>query len=89
MTLCAALEPQPGAADAATQVLERGERLDDVAAKSETMRDQAAAFRNKGRQLRRQMWWQNVKWTLLLVIVVLLVAFAVFLAACRGFSCVK
>ena len=71
------------------QVLERGERLDDVAAKSETMRDQAAAFRNKGRQLRRQMWWQNVKWTLLLIIVVLLVAFAVFLAACRGFSCVK
>ena len=70
-------------------MLERGERLDDVAAKSESMRDQAAAFRAKSRSLRRQMWWTNVKWTLLLVIIVLLVAFAVFLAACRGFSCVK
>jgi len=38
------------------KVLERGERLDDVAAKSESMRDQAAAFRAKGRSLRRQMW---------------------------------
>jgi len=33
--------------------------------------------------------WTNVKWTLLLLLVVLLVAFGVFLAACRGFSCVK
>ena len=70
------------------KVLERGERLDDVAAKSETMRDQAATFRAKGRQLRRQLWWQNAKWTALLVVVCLLVAFAVFLAACRGFRCV-
>jgi hypothetical protein len=70
------------------KVLERGERLDDVAAKSETMRDQAAAFRAKGRQLRRQLWWQNAKWSAALAAVVLLVAFAVFLAACRGFSCV-
>ncbi len=70
-------------------MLERGERLDDVAAKSESMRDQAAAFRAKGRSLRRQMWWTNAKWTLLLVLIVLLVGFAVFLAACRGFSCVN
>lgn len=33
--------------------------------------------------------WTNVKWTLLLLLVVLLVAFGVFLAACRGLSCVK
>ncbi len=71
------------------RVLERGERLDDVAAKSESMRDQAAAFRAKGRALRRQLWWQNAKWTAALVLVALFVAFAVFLAACRGFRCVQ
>ena len=74
---------------ACAQVLERGERLEEVAAKSESMRDQAAAFRAKGRALRRQLWWANLKWTLLLLLVVLLVAFAVFLAACRGFRCVQ
>ncbi len=71
------------------QVLSRGERLEDVAAKSEGMRDQAAAFRAKSRSLRRKLWWANLKWTLLLIAVVLLVAFGVFLAACRGFRCVK
>jgi hypothetical protein len=77
--------PGPGAT---SQVLERGERLDDMAAKSESMRDQAAAFRAKGRALRRTLWWQNAKWSLALALVVLLVAFVIFLAACRGFRCV-
>ena len=71
------------------RVLQRGERLDDVAAKSEAMRGQAAAFRAKGRALRRQLWWQNARWTAALIAVALLVAFAVFLAACRGFRCVQ
>ena len=70
------------------RVLERGERLDDMAQRSEGMRSQAEAFRSKGRVLRRQMWWQSVKWTLLLVLLTACVAFVIFLAACRGFRCV-
>ncbi len=70
-------------------MLERGERLDEMAAKSESMRDQAAVFRAKGRALRRQMWWSNAKWSIALALVVVLVAFVVFLAACGGFKCVK
>jgi hypothetical protein len=35
--------------------LERGERLDDVMAKSEGMRDSALTFNRKGRALRRKM----------------------------------
>ena len=71
------------------RVLDRGERLDDMAVKTESMRSQAEVFRAKGRSLRRQMWWQNVKWTLLLLSITALVAFIIFLAACRGFQCVK
>ena len=70
------------------KALERGERLDEVAAKSEAMRDQAAAFRAKGRALRRALWWQNARWAAALAVVTLIAAFAVFLAACRGFRCV-
>lgn len=70
------------------RVLERGERLDDMASKSESMRSQAEVFRAKGRSLRRQMWWQNAKWTLLVLLITVLVAFVIFLAACRGFRCV-
>ncbi len=71
------------------RVLERGERLDDIAAKSDAMRDHAQTFRAKGRSLRRQMCWQNAKWMILLALVVAMLAFVIFLVACRGFRCVS
>ena len=70
-------------------VLERGERLEDITAKSETLRDQAHTFRQKGRTLRRQMCWANAKWAILLSLVIAVIGFVIFLVACRGFRCVK
>uniref|UniRef100_A0A8C5SGX6 Vesicle associated membrane protein 4 n=1 Tax=Laticauda laticaudata TaxID=8630 RepID=A0A8C5SGX6_LATLA len=44
-----------------TKVIERGERLDDLQDKSESLSDNATAFSNRSKQLRRQMWWRGCK----------------------------
>lgn len=65
-----------------TKVIERGERLDELQDKSESLSDNATAFSNRSKQLRRQMWWRGCKIKaimalvaaiLLLVIIVLIV----------------
>eukprot|EP00894_Picocystis_sp_ML_P002300 jgi/Pico_ML_1/52817/g3468.t1 len=71
------------------KVLQRGEKLEDVMIKSDSMRDHAMQFRNKGRKLRRALWCQNMKLTLVIIAALLLLAFVIFLAACKGFSCTK
>ncbi|MEE6522743.1 hypothetical protein FKM82_021368, partial [Ascaphus truei] len=44
-----------------TKVIERGERLDELQDKSESLSDNATAFSSRSRQLRRQMWWRECK----------------------------
>ncbi|KAB0389715.1 hypothetical protein E2I00_018690 [Balaenoptera physalus] len=44
-----------------TKVIERGERLDELQDKSESLSDNATAFSNRSKQLRRQMWWRGCK----------------------------
>uniref|UniRef100_A0A4W3KFV4 Vesicle-associated membrane protein 4 n=1 Tax=Callorhinchus milii TaxID=7868 RepID=A0A4W3KFV4_CALMI len=44
-----------------TRVIERGERLDELQDKSESLSDNATAFSNRAKQLRRQMWWRECK----------------------------
>ncbi|XP_040840187.1 vesicle-associated membrane protein 4 isoform X2 [Ochotona curzoniae] len=65
-----------------TKVIERGERLDELQDKSESLSDNATAFSNRSKQLRRQMWWRGCKVraimalaavVLLLVIIILIV----------------
>uniref|UniRef100_A0ABI7WB11 V-SNARE coiled-coil homology domain-containing protein n=1 Tax=Felis catus TaxID=9685 RepID=A0ABI7WB11_FELCA len=44
-----------------TKVIERGERLDELQDKSESLSDNATAFSNRSKQLRRQMWWRGCR----------------------------
>ncbi|XP_010147159.1 PREDICTED: vesicle-associated membrane protein 4, partial [Eurypyga helias] len=62
-----------------TKVIERGERLDDLQDKSESLSDNATAFSNRAKQLRRQMWWRGckVKAIIALVAVILLLVIIV------------
>jgi vesicle-associated membrane protein 72 len=75
-------------ADNIDKVLERGERLDDVMDKSEAMKDTANTFRQKGKGLRRKMWWQNMKMKLIIAAVVIVLILLLFFGICRGVSCV-
>ncbi|XP_072724444.1 vesicle-associated membrane protein 4 isoform X1 [Ciconia boyciana] len=52
-----------------TKVIERGERLDDLQDKSESLSDNATAFSNRAKQLRRQMWWRGCKMKAIIVLV--------------------
>lgn len=47
------------------------------------------SFHRQGKQLRRQMWWNNLKMKLLILFVVLFLIFVVFLISCKGFKCTK
>jgi hypothetical protein len=46
-------------------ILQRGERLDLLVDKTDTLAGQAYAFRRGARSVRRQQWWKNTKITVL------------------------
>ncbi|XP_010119276.1 PREDICTED: vesicle-associated membrane protein 4, partial [Chlamydotis macqueenii] len=56
-----------------TKVIERGERLDDLQDKSESLSDNATAFSNRAKQLRRQMWWRGCKMKAIIALVAVIV----------------
>nr|XP_023410017.1 vesicle-associated membrane protein 4 isoform X2 [Loxodonta africana] len=64
-----------------TKVIERGERLDELQDKSESLSDNATAFSNRSKQLRRQMWWRGckIKAIMALVAVILLVVIIILI----------
>jgi hypothetical protein len=75
----------------ATQVLERGERIQVLVDKTDELRAHAARFQKQGRALRSNMWWANVRMKVIVVAVVLLLAVVIFLLACfaGGKNCIK
>jgi hypothetical protein len=53
------------------QILSRGERIELLVDKTDTMASQATAFRRGARTVRRQMWWRNKRVLALGILVVL------------------
>ena len=70
------------------QILSRGERIELLVDKTDTMASQATAFRRGARQVRRSMWWKNTR-ILALSIVVGLVRLLINVQTrlARGLSC--
>lgn len=46
-------------------ILQRGERLDTLVDKTDSLAGQAYAFRRGARSVRRQQWWKNTRITIL------------------------
>lgn len=61
------------------KVLDRGEKIELLVDKSENLQFQADSFQRQGRQLRRQMWMQNLRMKLMVVGGVLFVTFLLWL----------
>jgi len=61
------------------KVAERGERLDALQDKTDGLAVSAQSFRKGANRVRKRMWWQNMKWTLIvgLGIIVLLIIIVV------------
>ncbi|KAK7303796.1 hypothetical protein RJT34_14713 [Clitoria ternatea] len=69
------------------KALDRGENLTILADKTETLRSQAQDFRKQGTQVRRKMWYQNMKIKLVVLGILLFLVLVIWLSICGGFHC--
>ncbi|KAJ8766768.1 hypothetical protein K2173_007835 [Erythroxylum novogranatense] len=71
------------------KAIERGEAITTLADKAENLRDQAQTYRKQGTQIRRKMWYQNMKIKLIVLGILLLLVLVIWLSICHGFNCAK
>ncbi|XP_076940016.1 vesicle-associated membrane protein 722-like isoform X1 [Bidens hawaiensis] len=69
------------------KVLDRGENIDILVDKTADLRTQAQGFRENGEQLRRKMWWQNMKIKLIVLVIIFALILIIVLSVCGGFNC--
>jgi len=74
------------------KVLERGERMELLVDKTDNLNQQAFQFKKKSTQLKRAMWWKNVKLMIILVLVCVVILYLLISFIC-GFpawqKCIK
>uniref|UniRef100_A0A2P2JF25 Vesicle-associated membrane protein 724 n=2 Tax=Rhizophora mucronata TaxID=61149 RepID=A0A2P2JF25_RHIMU len=69
------------------QAIQRGETLTNIADKAENLHDQAQMYKQQGTQIRRKMWYQNMKIKLVVLGILLLLVLIIWLSICHGFNC--
>ncbi|OIW01026.1 hypothetical protein TanjilG_14209 [Lupinus angustifolius] len=69
------------------KVLDRGEKIEILVDKTENLRSQAQDFRQQGTQLRRKMWYQNMKIKLIVLAILIVLILIIVLSVCHGFKC--
>ncbi|KAJ2959094.1 hypothetical protein NQZ79_g5383 [Umbelopsis isabellina] len=55
------------------KVMQRGERLDDLRGKTEDLQATAGHFRRGANQVRKRMWWKDLKWKIIIGVTVLVI----------------
>ena len=69
-------------------MLGRGERLELLVNKTDSLGEQAFHFKRQARAAARQMWWQNSRLVVIITALVLLAAYALVCAICSPtFQC--
>jgi len=63
-------------------ILERGEKLEDLAVKTNELDASAAQFQQSAHEVKKAMWWKNMKMWILLIVVVLVVILIILFIAC-------
>ncbi|KAJ6811104.1 vesicle-associated membrane protein 727-like [Iris pallida] len=69
------------------KVLDRGEKIELLVDKTENLQFQADSFQRQGRQLRRKMWLENLRFKLMVAGVLIVLVLIIWLMACGGFKC--
>lgn len=70
------------------KVLGRGERLEVLVEKTDSMGQQAFAFKRQARTLQRHMWWQNARMGVIITALVVLAAYILVCIICSPtFKC--
>jgi len=68
------------------KVLERGERIELLVDKTESLNQSAFKFKKGSTQLKRAMWWKNIKIMIILGIVIVAVIYFIVAMACGGLA---
>lgn len=71
------------------KAIDRGENITVLSDKAQDLRDSAQEFKQKGTQIRRKMWYQNMKIKLVVLGIILLLVLVLWLSICGGFNCSK
>ncbi|KAL8225007.1 hypothetical protein R6Q57_017564 [Mikania cordata] len=71
------------------KVLDRGEKIELLVDKTESLHSQAQGFRTQGTQLRRKMWMKNMKIKLIILVIIIALIILIFFSACHGVKCVN
>lgn len=66
-------------------ILERGEKIDILVKKTETMYVSSTHLKNSCREIKKEFWWRDKKLTILLILIVLLAIYIIVSLFC-GFS---
>ncbi|KAL6217010.1 hypothetical protein ACLB2K_010228 [Fragaria x ananassa] len=66
------------------KVLDRGDRLELLVDKTANMQGNTFRFRKQARRFRSTVWWRNVKLTIALIVLVLVVIYIVMAFVCNG-----
>ncbi|KAI3980077.1 hypothetical protein MKX01_042731 [Papaver californicum] len=69
------------------KVVDRGEKIDILSEKAADLNSNAQEYKKKGTQLRRKLWYQNMKIKLVVLAVLLIVVLIIWLSICKGFDC--
>lgn len=68
------------------KVLERGDRLELLVDKTANMQENTFHFRKQARRFRSTVWWRNVKLTVALIFLLIVIVYAVLAFACHGLT---
>jgi len=66
------------------KVLERGERIELLVDKTETLSSNAFKFKRQSTALKRSMWWKNIKLILIIVVVIVIIIYIIVAIVCGG-----
>ncbi|KMZ65890.1 hypothetical protein ZOSMA_307G00240 [Zostera marina] len=69
------------------KVLDRGEKIELLVDKTENLRSQAQDFKQQGTNLKKVMWWRNMKIKLIVLGIIIALILIIVLSVCQGFSC--
>ncbi|XP_020255171.1 vesicle-associated membrane protein 721-like isoform X2 [Asparagus officinalis] len=69
------------------KVLDRKDKIDPLVDKTDKLRSQAQEFKGQGGQIRRKMWWQNMKIKMIVIGIIIALILIIVLSVCHGFKC--
>ncbi|XP_057475773.1 vesicle-associated membrane protein 724-like [Actinidia eriantha] len=69
------------------KAIDRGEHLTILSDKAQDLRCSAQEFKKQGTQIRRKMWYQNMKIKLVVIGILLLLILIIWVSVCHGFDC--